>query len=166
MKRTIYGILLVMLLISMSGCGGSRDVKLSASGYYVYPVTRENFNGTVEEVKEACRIPQSTLDIMSDEALAQAVADHPFVMDVFLSSHIPPDLSFMGKNIDAYRELLTREKGREALLEKVYEYDQKEGVDAEIVTEALKVLLLYNAAWEGEFTEEEKAFLEVYHIVK
>lgn len=101
-------------------------LKLSAeekAGYYEYP---ENDFSTAEQYLAACRIDDEILKKMSDEELAQAIADFPFLADIYTSSSVEP-LSIsriLEEESDAYQELLTREGCIEALSEKADELAQ------------------------------------------
>lgn len=86
--------------------------------------------------------------------------DFPFLVDIFASSQIVPDLGFFKDECDAYKELLIRENGREALIEKLEYLPQDDSVEMEFKADAIRILLLYTEEWKSQLKEEEAAFLK------
>lgn len=150
---------IAILSILLVGCNGAGA--LSAEGYYEYPDTTGMH---AKEMLEACRIPQNLLDVMSEEALAQAIVEFPLLLDVNLSSQYIPDLDFFAKECDAYKELLTRENGKEALYAKAKELEESgdptTDVDLACILNDLKTLLYFSEEWYEELTSEELKFIE------
>lgn len=162
-KRLMLCLMFLSMVLQISSCGDTKknDVnteELFVDGYYVYPEV-DLLSPSIIIAKS--RIPQKTLAIMSDEQLAQAVADFPLLLDVLLSSTIPPDVSFFVEESDAYKELVARENGKEALLAKVKEIESAtDSEEIDIIVEALKILIRYEPSWEESLTQEDIIYLE------
>ena len=77
---------------------------------------------------------------MTDEQLAQAVADFPLLIDVYAYSSDEAGVEVLAKESDAYRELLTRRNAKEALMGKVKELE-KDSPDS-IAIEILETIIL------------------------
>lgn len=89
-------------------------------GYLFKPGTEEWVKlGTVQNKREACRIPEETLKQMSNDELIEAVLEYPFLVDLFLSGKpgepSPTAVKSVYEGCDALRELLSRRDGEEAL---------------------------------------------------
>ena len=97
---------------------------------------------------------------MTEEELAQAILDFPFLLDVFVGATIPPSLDFFEEECDAYKELLTRENGKNALMEKLKSLSQDDSVEIEFKADALRILLLYTEVWKEQLTEEDVSYLK------
>ena len=158
-KRVLFFIMLSCSLLM--ACGGVKDTGMgkNVSKYYEYPITPEDSEwkelGTVAEKIEACRIPIDTLEQMTEEELVQAILDFPFLTDLFVSAVLPPSLDFFGDECDAYKELLERENGKEALMEKLKEFPKDGSVETQYQGDALRVLLLNTQEWKEQLTEDE-----------
>ena len=97
--------------------------ELTRDKRYIYPITYDSpewqdFDG-VNEKLQACRIPEELLKEMSVEQLVDAVIDFPLLVNVVLYNSPEEGLEALSQQSDAYRELLSREGGKEAFMEKV-----------------------------------------------
>lgn len=104
------------------------------------------------------RIPEDTLDRMSSEQLAQAVADFPLLSEVMLTSSTEYDVDWLKEKSDAYRELLSRKDAKDVLIEKSNELAKEP--DNEITVDLLKKVILHEKNFQEELTESEKEYLE------
>lgn len=104
------------------------------------------------------RIPEDTLDRMSSEQLAQAVADFPLLSEVMLTSSTEYDVDWLKEKSDAYRELLSRKDAKDVLIEKSNELATEP--DNEITVDLLKKVILHEKNFQEELTESEKEYLE------
>ncbi len=156
MKKSLIVVALSISIFTACGIVGETG---RGYGYYDYP---EQDTMNAKEYMNACRISQEILNEMSNEELAQAIVDFPFLMDIFFSSQSPPELVHFEEECDAYKELLLREDGKNALMDKAKELSQEKDVEKKYKRYALKVLLLYSDQWKDQLTEEEKTFLENY----
>ena len=152
--------ILVFIMLSCSllmACGGVKGA--TGIGRYEYPITPEDSEwkelGSVAEKIEVCRIPKETLEKMTEDELVQAVLDFPFVVDLFVSSTGVPALDVFEDECDAYKELLQRENGKEALMEKLKELPKDDSVETTYQADALRVLLLNTPEWKEQLTEDE-----------
>lgn len=89
-------------------------------GYLIKPGTEEWVKlGTVQNKREACRIPEETLKRMSNDELIEAIMEYPFLVDIYLFGPEGEPLRTAAKSVyegcDALRELLSRRDGAEAL---------------------------------------------------
>ena len=116
-----YTILLILTAAVFGVCGILTYMNASAPesiGYYEYPDVSDLYDS--QGVKK-CRIPEETLEQMTDEELAQAVADYPYLTFVLLSSSSESMSETFAEDCNAYKELLTRKKGLQALSDKADE---------------------------------------------
>lgn len=117
-------------------------------GYLIKPGTEEwKQLGTVQNKIEACRIPEETLEQMSNAELIEAILDYPFLVDLFLSGKPGEPSRTAVKSVyegcDALRELLSRRDGEEALRTFWEERTKKTPVTAreEVQNDAIEALL-------------------------
>ena len=125
-------------------------------GYYTYPALDGRL--TAENI-ENWRIADKTLEAMSSEQLAQAVADYPgLVSSVLLSSSYEIDAVKFAEKCDAYYELMkNRSYSKIILMDKIRELDEK-GADESVVS-ALKRIMLSEITFKNKFTKEELDYL-------
>lgn len=89
-------------------------------GYLIKPGTEEWVKlGTVQNKKEACRIPEETLKQMSNDELIEAVMEYPFLVELYVYGKPGEPSRTAARSVyegcDALRELLSRRDGAEAL---------------------------------------------------
>ena len=89
-------------------------------GYLIKPGAEEwKELGTVQNKREACRIPKETLKQMSNDELIDAILEYPFLIDIFFFGLDTPGTHHAAESVyegcDALRELLSRRDGEEAL---------------------------------------------------
>lgn len=130
--------------------------KETDNGYYQYP-TDDSMKAS--KLLEVCRIPEDTLKKMSEEQLAQAVADFPLLHEVELAYSTEYGIECLASNSDAYRELLQRENAKDALIEKIKELESKS--DHAALVEILKDVVINEKKFSNTFTEEEKEYLKI-----
>lgn len=123
-------IVVVFGVCAISAYGNAFSEK--GTGYYQYPsVSGYSAVGG----QELCRIPEETLKKMSDEELAQAVVDYPYLVDVFALEGSNTISDYFAGISDAYSELLSRENGMQVLSEKAEQlYDEGEEAWADALT--------------------------------
>ena len=89
-------------------------------GYLIKPGTEEWVKlGTVQNKREALRIPEETLKQMSNEELIEATMEYPFLVDIYVfgteGEPLRSAVNSVYEGCDALRELLSRRDGEEAL---------------------------------------------------
>ncbi len=89
-------------------------------GYLIKPGTEEWVKlGSVQNKREACRIPEETLKRMTNDELIEAIMEYPFLVDIYLFGKDEEPLRYAVNSVyegcDALRELLSRRDGEEAL---------------------------------------------------
>lgn len=149
-------VLAVVVLVSVACASNPAKTKKEVSekqsvGYYSYPDTGAMIT---EEIIDACRIPETELNAMSSEQLAQAVADYPLLWDVELSEN---DIECLKEESDAYRALLGRKDAKEVLLEKARELEKSP--DNVITVKMLKNIISHEKTFQNVLTESEKEYL-------
>lgn len=136
------------------------EVLVPFEGYYEYP-EKEDLIGT-RPTADDYRIPKETLKRMSDEQLAQAVADYPLLGEIyFVSTSMQDAATDLFYDSDAYQELVLRGNGKDALIEKIKELEGAEEIsgDIEMVIQALKDIVLNERVFVEQLTEEDIQFL-------
>lgn len=123
---------------------------------YQYPADGDM---NVMERLDACRIPDDTLQKMTDEQLAQAVADYPLLHNVFAYDSLDEGVRNLVEDCDAYRELLSRKKAKEVLLKKAQQLEDT--ASAPVIVEELKIIMRNEKTWVDSFSKDEMSFLEV-----
>ncbi|MGN0083537.1 MAG: M56 family metallopeptidase [Bacteroides fragilis] len=120
------------------------DIVQGESVYPIQPGTEEwEKLGTVQNKKEACRIPCTILKEMTDEELIRAVLDYPFLVEIFLVD----DHSIGAKNVyndcDALQELLSRHTGGMVLTAFMNERAKVSSIsaDEEFENDAIRIIL-------------------------
>lgn len=125
-------------------------------GYYTYSALDGRL--TAENI-ENWRIADKTLEVMSSEQLAQAVADYPgLVGSVLLSSSYEINTVKFAEKCDAYYELIkNRSDAKNVLMDKIMELDKNS--ENETVVSALKRIMLSEMIFKNKFTKEELDYL-------
>lgn len=118
-KLAIAAAVVISLLVGSNGIVYAATGK-TWMGYLIKPGTEEwKELGTVQNKREACRIPEETLKQMSNDELIDAILEYPFLVDLFLSGKPGEPSRTAVKSVydgcDALRELLSRCDGEEAL---------------------------------------------------
>lgn len=156
MKKQIKWVVVITFAVLVAGVGSCILWKESRyEGYYEYPSIEDYL--TADLLVMDCRIPEETLRSMSDEQLAQAVADFPLLMDVYAFSSPGLATEALARQSDAYKELLSRRNGKKALIAKMKELQEK--APDSITIELLRTVVLDEKSWEDSLTEEEMQFL-------
>lgn len=87
---------------------------------YVYPITPDSEDWAYMSVLskvEMLKIPQNVLDAMSDEQLIQAIADYPYLVDIYVyGSSAAEGIETASGYFSALKELLSRDSAKESLL--------------------------------------------------
>lgn len=132
----------------------------SFEGYYQYSELGKKIYGI--KLENIYRIPQNKLKAMTVEQLAQAVIDYPFLSSTVTTY---PYLDGYSKGLasvcDAYKEILTREFAKEALIEKLKSLDTENNIKEEILFDCLKKAMRDEERFIDTFTDEEKVLLGV-----
>ena len=118
-KLAIAAAVVISLLVGSNGIVYAATGK-TWMGYLIKPGTEEwKELGTVQNKREACRIPEETLKQMSNDELLEAVIEYPFLVEVYLYGAPGEPKITAAKSIyegcDALRELLSRPDGEEVL---------------------------------------------------
>ncbi len=156
MKRKGVIITVVILTVLLSGICiiiAAGNSKLSC---YEYPITDSM---DANQILNACRIPEKTLNRMTDDALAQATADFPLLIDVELVSSIKGGAECLADESDAYAELLTRAEAKNVLIEKIKELYESEDTEEYMKAVILRDVVLSESSFQDKLTEEEIAYL-------
>ncbi len=116
---------LMVILVSMHEINASaKDKDADAKdnkyidGFYEYPITIMSddwFNYSVKEKVAMLIIDQETLNRMTDRQLVYAIADYPYLVDIYLYNSFEEGLTNFKKNCSAYCELMERLSGIESL---------------------------------------------------
>ena len=146
-KLAVAAAIVIVLFLGSNGIAYATTGK-TWMGYLIKPGTEEWVKlGTVENKKEACRIPEETLKKMTNEELIEAVLDYPFLVDLYVfglqSEAVYGVAEQIYEECDALRELLSRKDGEEdlrAFWEERTKHTPKDGVE-EFENEAIRVLL-------------------------
>lgn len=117
-------------------------------GYLIKPGTEEwKELGTVQNKREALRIPKEILKQMSNAELIEAVLEYPFLVDIFFFGLDTPGTHHAAESVyegcDALRELLSRHDGEEALRAFLEERTKNSPATAEeeVQNDAIRALL-------------------------
>lgn len=118
-KLAIAAAVVISLLVGSNGIVYAATGK-TWMGYLIKPGTEEwKELGTVQNKREACRIPEETLKQMSNDELIDAILEYPFLIDIFFFGLDTPGTHHAAESVyegcDALRELLSRCDGEEAL---------------------------------------------------
>ena len=118
-KLVIAAAVILVLFLGSNGIVYASTGK-TWMGYLIKPGTEEWVKlGTVQNKREACRIPEETLKQMSNDELIEAVLEYPFLVDIYLFGMEGEPVRTAAKSVyegcDALRELLSRRDGEEAL---------------------------------------------------
>jgi hypothetical protein len=91
---------------------------LDEGEFYVYPITVESnwFDFTVLEKVEMLQINESYLSEFTDEQLVHAIADYPYLVDIYAYESMEEGLQIFSEYCSAYSELLKRDNGYEAFV--------------------------------------------------
>lgn len=158
MKKSVKKGIVILLGIALSGiCVYILWYISNTPNYYEYPINDTMDAGTI---LNECRIPEATLETMTDEELAQAVADFPLLIDVLTAYSIEYGVECLANESDAYKELLSRENGKQAMIAKVVELQEREDTEEiKIQVEILKKIILNEPLFKTDLTESEKEIL-------
>lgn len=118
-KLAIVAVVVVALFLGSNGIVYASTGR-TWMGYLIKPGTEEWVKlGTVQNKREACRIPEETLKRMTNDELIEAIMEYPFLVDIYLFGPEGEPLRTAAQSVyegcDALRELLSRRDGAEAL---------------------------------------------------
>lgn len=118
--RMTAAIILILLVIPLtaSAMDAERAEELTPIESYTYPITSDSpdwFNYSVLAKSEMLRIPEETLARMTDEAVIQAVADYPYLIDLYVYGTFEDGLRTCRSYFSALDELMNRQSARDAL---------------------------------------------------
>ena len=165
-RRVVKFILVIFIIIFVNVFLYGNDEKMF-NGYYIYP-TVNTYKGwsdlNTRDKVELCRIPQETLESMSDEQLMQAVLDYPFISEIHMYPTMEYGVEVFESICDAYAELIERECGLETMIEVVNQRVAK-GVDnitaeEEIQNDQLATMIFYQMKFQDELTDDEKEIVK------
>lgn len=124
MKR-FFAVILSLLVLGtcLAGCASEKRIReeIATVERYSYPIDISSvnwFDYTVSEKSEMLRIPQETLDEMSDLQLLFATADYPYFIDATIYGYDEAGFAVYGKYCTAFGELLSRKSFQKSL--KIY----------------------------------------------
>lgn len=147
------GAFMVVLLSAISFIFVVRNSKITS---YEYQVDDTMDAGMILHV---CRIPDETLNRMTDEALAQAVADFPLLIDVEVAHSTAYGVEWLAENSDAYGELLTRPDAKNVLIEQIKKLYDMSNMENYIKATVLKDVVLNERSFQKILTEQEIEYL-------
>lgn len=87
---------------------------------YKYKITTESkdwFDYTVLEKNKMLKIDSTELENMTDKQLVYAIADYPYLIDIYVCGTISEGLEKFKEQCSAYNELINRNGGVEKLIE-------------------------------------------------
>ena len=108
-KKRIVSIVIIMAIISSVGL---IPIVSADEEYYTYPITTESedwFEYSVLEKQSMLSIDEETVKGMSDEQLVHAIADFPYLVDIYVFDSVETGLEELKQTCDAYRELSKRD---------------------------------------------------------
>jgi hypothetical protein len=108
--------------------------------YPVYPGMEEwaQFK-TVEEMTDACQVPEEVLRTMSTQAIIQAIWEYPFLLEILHRDQYQMDFESLFLQNNAYKELSGRTDAGKSLLERLVVADHLNW-DARYHPKALEIL--------------------------
>ena len=123
MRRCFCVLLALVMFLSVGLTGiSSSAVEIDADqdvSVYSYPISADSeewFEYSVREKVEMLRIPEFVLNSMTDEMLIQAIADYPYLVDIYLYGESVADgIDVARTYFSALDELLSRDTAAEAL---------------------------------------------------
>lgn len=163
-------LLTIVLAVVVSGCSvqpkqsgepspvvGSNDS--SIDDWYIYPVTPQSAEWgvmTVQSKLDACRIPDDTLKTLSDNSLVKAIADFPFLVDLYVLDDISDAVEFFPQECDAYKEVLDRQDPGHIMLNglNALPVNEDEAKD-HYLHDTLGMLILFDERLDGSYTRDE-----------
>ena len=114
--KVLSSIMTVVILIGSLLFGGG--TKSFFQDHYVYPITVQSedwFDYSVLEKNEMLRISQSVLEQMNEKQLIEAIADFPYLVDIYVFDTIEDGLEHFKNTCSAYAELITRNNYQSSL---------------------------------------------------
>jgi len=123
MRRCFCVLLALVMFLSVGLMGiSSSALEIDADqdvSVYSYPISADSeewFEYSVREKVEMLRIPEFVLNSMTDEMLVQAIADYPYLVDIYLYGESVADgIEVARTYFSALDELLSRQTAAEAL---------------------------------------------------
>lgn len=112
-RRICYLVTILGLLISSTIQVTAREAK------YRYQITVESedwFDYTVQEKTEMLRIADDELNKMNDKQLVTAIADYPYLIDIYAYDSIDMGIEKLAENCDAFKELMNRKTGKSSMI--------------------------------------------------
>ncbi len=150
---------LAIILISTNMISASEDDNTEKAGneqtatdFYEYSITilsDDWFNYTVKEKILMLQIDDDTLRTMSDRQLVYAIADYPYLVNMYLSDSMEKGFNSLSETCSALKELMSRESGVESLntygneIISLYKTTPRVDGQTEFVSNALKDLISY-----------------------
>ena len=117
---SILGVLMIAPVFAFDEFVSISGLALGDKSGYVYPITVDSPEWdefTVAEKVEMLKIPENVLRGMTDHELIQAIADYPYLVDIYLyGDSVEEGMSVARTYFSALDELLSRETAEDALL--------------------------------------------------
>lgn len=132
--------------------------------YQITPESNDWFDYTVQEKTEMLRIDDTELEKMSDQQLVRAIADYPYLVDIYAYDSIGEGIEKLSENCDAFAELMSRNSGEKSMFKYGKQIVEKSEVNAfgeargEFVSYAIDDIL--------EYLEGNHALNDEYHLAK
>ena len=131
----------------------------SSEDWYIYPVTPRSpeWKGmSVQSKLKACRIPDDTLKTLSDNALVKAIADFPFLVDLYACDDISYAAEFFSTESDAYKEVLSRQDPGHIMLNGLNALPvYKDEASEHYIHDTIGLLILFDERLDGSYTRNE-----------
>ncbi|MBQ6292633.1 MAG: hypothetical protein IJK77_01995 [Lachnospiraceae bacterium] len=102
---------LVIVTITVALLASSSVFAKDSESRYVYPITIESdnwFDYSVLEKVQMLWIDDQILKTMSNKQLVEAIADYPYLIDIYFFDSIKEGLEVLADECCAYRELIQR----------------------------------------------------------
>ena len=144
LKKILFGVAFSIIII---GSGKIKTTATEMENEELYPITVESddwFDYSVEEKSEMLKLDSETTKEMTDEQLVRAIADYPYLIDIYICDTLNEGLEKFKDNCDAYKELMERKNGVDSFVkyskQLIFEMEKEPREDGrtEFVTLALK----------------------------
>lgn len=120
MKKLVTLLLIAILVLGNTSFAETKSETLDDNSKYQYPLTRSSdnwFDYSVSEKKTMLRIDNQILASMSDKQLVYAIAEYPYLVDLYAYDFSKEGIDTFSKECSAYAELSKRTSFKESLTE-------------------------------------------------
>lgn len=115
--KTIKRLLVVAMVFALAYSCKISVVAVETGDVYSSTIESEEwFEHSVLEKSEMLRIDARRIEKMTDEQLVRAIADYPYLVDIYIGDTMSEGLEQFKGTCDAYNELMKREGGAESFV--------------------------------------------------